>query len=61
MEDLCGICGEPVKDRKYKVYRCELCPAWLHATCIFPNASETKLKILFEFNFSFDVKCQECK
>ena len=54
-------CNEPVKDRGYKAYGCELCPAWLHAKCIFSNASEAKLKILFEFNFSFDVKCQECK
>ena len=29
--------------------------------CVFPNASEAKLKILFEFNSSFDVKCQEYK
>ena len=61
MEDLCGIYNEPVKHRGYKAYGCELCPAWLHAKCIFPNASEAKLNILFEFNSSFDVKCQECK
>ena len=61
MEDLCGIFGGPMKDRGYKAYGCELCAAWLHAKCVFPNASEAKLKILFEFNYSFDVKCQECK
>ena len=61
MEDLCGVCGEPMKDRGYKAYGCELCPAWLHAKCVFPNALEAKLKILFEFNSSFNVKCQECR
>ena len=40
MEGLCGICNEPVKDCGYKAYRCEICPAWLHAKCIFLNASE---------------------
>ena len=59
MEDLSDMCGEPVKDHGYKAYGGELCPAWLHAKCIFPNASEAKLKILFEFNSSFDVKCQD--
>ena len=49
-----------MKDHGYKAYGCELCPAWLHAKCIFPSASEAKLKILFKFNSSFDVKCQEC-
>ena len=33
----------------------------MHAKCLFPNASETKLKILYEFNTSFDVKCCDCK
>ena len=46
MEDLCGICDEPMKDRGCKAYGCELCPAWLHAKCVFPNASEAKLEIL---------------
>ena len=27
----------------------------------FPNPSYTKLRILLEFNSSFDVKCQECQ
>ena len=61
MKDLCGICGEPMKDRRYKAYGCELCSAWIHAKCVFPNTSEEKLTILFEFNFSFDVKSQECR
>ena len=33
----------------------------LHAKCVFPDASHTKLRILFEFNSSFDAKCQECQ
>lgn len=57
----CGICGEVMKDQGYKAYGCELCPVWLHAKCIFPNASEPKLKVLFEFNSSFDVKCRQCQ
>ena len=61
MKDLCGICGEPTKDCGNKAYDCELCPAWIHAKFVFLNASEAKLKVLFEFNSSFDVKCQECK
>ena len=61
MENICGICGEPMKDCGYKAYGCELCPAWLHAKYVFPNASEAKLKISFEFNSSFDVKYQECR
>lgn len=61
LNDNCGICGELMKDRGYKVYGCELCPTWLHAKCVFPNASEAKLKILFEFNSSFDVKCKACQ
>ena len=48
-----------MNDSEYKAYGCELCPAWLHAKCIFSNASDTNLQILFEFNSSFDVQCQE--
>ena len=61
LSNYCGICGESVKERGYKTYGCELCPTWLHAKCIFPNATEAKLKTLFEFHSSFDVKCQDCK
>ena len=60
--DICGICRNySIKDCGYKAYGCELCPAWLHAKCVFPIASDTKLQILFEFNLSFDVTCQECQ
>ena len=45
----------------YKAYGCELCPAWLHAKCVFPNASDNDLKILYKFNSEFDVKCLSCK
>ena len=50
-----------MNDRGYKAYGCELCPTWLRAKCAFPNASDTKLQILFDLNLSFDVKCQECQ
>ena len=59
LSDISGIFGELMNDSEYKAYGCELCPAWLHAKCVFPNTSDTKLRILFEFNSSFDVKCQE--
>ena len=59
LSDICGICGEVMKNSGYKANGCELCPAWLQAKCVFPNAFDTKLQILFEFNSSFDVKCQE--
>ena len=53
LSDICDICGELMRDSGYKVFGCELCPVWLKTKCVFPNASETKLQILF------DVKCQE--
>ena len=58
---LCGICDEKINVKGYKIYGCEFCPVWLHASCVFPNASEDKLKILFEFNTGFCVMCRECK
>ena len=57
----CGICGDPMTDQEHKAYGCELCPAWVHAKWVFPNVSDAKLKILFEFNAGFDVKCRDCK
>ena len=61
LRDISDICGELMKDSGYKAYGCESCPAWLHAKCVFPNASDTKLQILLEFNSSFDVTVQECQ
>ena len=28
---------------------------------MFPNVSEAKLKVLYEFHSCFDVKCSDCK
>ena len=61
VDENCGICNEKVKETGYRVYGCECCPKWLHAKCIFPNASEEELKILFKYNSGFDVKCNVCK
>ena len=36
---LCGICDEKINVKGYKLYGCEFCPVWLHASCVFPNAS----------------------
>ena len=38
-----------------------VCLIRIYAKCMFPNARETKLKVLYEFNICFDVKCPECK
>lgn len=43
------------------MYGCEFCPSWIHATCLFPNAPDSKLKILFEYHSGFCVRCRECK
>ena len=40
---------------------CEYCLSWLHAKCVFPNASEAKLKVLNEFNSCYTVQCTDCK
>ena len=44
-----------------RLYGCEFCLVRLHATCVFPNASDSKLKTLFEFNTGFCVMCRDCK
>ena len=62
LSHFCGVCQEEINERLgYKVYSCELCLIRIHAKCMFLNASETKLKVLYEFNTCFDVKCPECK
>ena len=62
LSHFCGVCQDEINERlDYKVYSCELCLIRIHAKCMFPNASETKLKVLYEFNTCFDVKCPECK
>ena len=33
----------------------------MHAKCVFPNASEAKLKVFDEFNSCYTVKCADCK
>ena len=59
--NLCSVCNEDVQSSGYKTYGCEICPAWIHAKCAFPNASDNDLKILYKFNSGFDVKCHSCK
>ena len=62
LSHFCGVCQDEINERLgYKVYSCELCLIRIHAICMFPNASEMKLKVLYEFNTCFDVKCPECK
>ena len=62
LSQFCGVCQDEINEcLSYKVDSCELCLIWIYAKCMFPNASETKLKGLYEFNTCFDVKCPECK
>ena len=62
LSHFCGVCQEEINEcLGYKVYSCELRLIYIHSKCMFPNASETKLKVLYEFNTCFDVKCPECK
>ena len=50
------ICNDKIKK---KAYMWELGSGWMHAKCLFPNAGGTKLKILYEYNTSFDVSILE--
>ena len=46
----CKVCNDDIREKGYKAYICELCPAWMHAKCLFPNASETKLRFYMSLN-----------
>ena len=62
IQHICGICQEEVNERSScKVYICEICKIWIHAKCMSPNVCEAKLKVLYEFHSSFDVKFSDCK
>ena len=58
----CGIWNEEVHEKDFKMCFCEYCLSfWFHAQCVFPNASEAKLKVLNGFNSCYTVKCADCK
>ena len=59
--EFCGICTKRVKEFGCQAYGCELCPKWIHALCLFPNASASELDTLFKYNAGFDVRCRSCK
>ena len=42
----CGICNKEVHEKGFKMGFCKYCLSWLHSKCVFPNASEAKLKVL---------------
>ena len=51
LSHFCGVCQDEINERLgYKVCSCELCLIRIHAKCMFPNASEMKLKVLYQFN-----------
>ena len=59
--DFCGLCNNKVEEFGIHAYGCKLCPKWIHSHCIFPNASDNDLQILFKYSCGFDVKCLSCK
>ena len=59
--EFCGICTKRVEEFGCQAYGCELCPKWIHALCLFPNASASELDTLFKYNTGFDVRCRSCK
>ena len=62
IQHICDICQEEVNEHSgCKVYICEIYKIWIHAKCMFPNASKANLKVLYEFHSCFDVKCSDCK
>ena len=61
MNENCSVSNEKVREADYQIYGCEQCPTSLHTKCIFPNASNEELNIIFKYNSGFDVKCNVCK
>ena len=59
--ELCRICNEKVNKFGAQAYGCELCPKWIHGSCVFPNASKSELGIFCKYNSGFDVKCCFCR